>query len=121
MIKVKSIVLTAALYGHAAAAGCFPAYSSGTTYAAGDAVSASTTTETSNTAACSPPGEGTCPASGFITTMTTTTTTHNYVCVSGPSSQFCSQSGFEPTGIHSSSAWTKESAECSVSPSLWPF
>jgi len=53
MFKVRSIVLTTALFGTqtrntaSAAPGCFPAYISSGTYASGDKVSATTTTESS--------------------------------------------------------------------------
>ena len=116
MIRVTSIALTFALYGYAAdAAGCHPTYSSSTTYDAGDWVSASTTVETTTTCTCGTSG---CPTSPGQTTgcasTTSTTEVHNYQCVSGPASAFCAQSGFAPGGEFSSTAWTKESAVCTV-------
>ena len=48
--------------------------------------------------------------------MTTTTSeTHNYTCKTGAAGLYCSQPAFAPNGSFSSTAWDRESAECSVS------
>lgn len=117
MLKLPSVLLVAVLTGRRVAvvngAGCFPVYSSGTSYSAGQSVSATTTTTETTT------------DSQGVTTTTTTTGTHNYECVSGPASAFCSQSGFAPGGDHFDTAWIKETAECSgtadppAAPTAW--
>eukprot|EP00580_Thalassiosira_gravida_P013404 CAMPEP_0201681400 /NCGR_PEP_ID=MMETSP0494-20130426/51093_1 /ASSEMBLY_ACC=CAM_ASM_000839 /TAXON_ID=420259 /ORGANISM="Thalassiosira gravida, Strain GMp14c1" /LENGTH=730 /DNA_ID=CAMNT_0048165147 /DNA_START=146 /DNA_END=2338 /DNA_ORIENTATION=- len=120
MIQINSIILTAALLGHASAQGCYPAYIIDGSYSAGEMVSATTIIESTSTESCTPPGTGLCPSSGFETTTVTTTETHNYECKSEPSSQFCSQSAFAPNGIYSGQAWIKESAECTGNASIAP-
>jgi len=124
MIRIISIALTAALYGNyadAQAPGCHPAFNGGATYKAGDTVSATSTVVTTTSCTCNAGG---CPtAAGQTSGCTSTATTtekHNYQCVTGPNSAFCSMSGFKPAGQYSSMAWTKESAECSVSDSSAP-
>ena len=114
MFKIQSIVLSAALWGHAAAAGCYSSYSSGSAYAVGDWVSMSTTVTSPVTyTACSPPGMGSCPSNGFVTVGgVTTTSVNNYQC---NSQYWCSNSGFAPGSVYSDLAWTKESAACTVS------
>jgi len=117
MFKINSIALTAALCGfsgYANAADCHPAFNGGTTYGAGDTVSASSTVETTTACTC---GDSGCPTSPGQTSgcekTTSTTEVHNYVCVSGANSAYCSMAGFEPTGLYSSQAWTKDSNVCS--------
>ena len=120
MLKINSIALTAALCGFSgyanAAELCHPAFNGGTTYGAGDTVSASSTVETTTACTC---GDSGCPTSPGQTSgcekTTSTTEVHNYVCVSGANSAYCSMAGFEPTGLYSSQAWTKASDVCTVS------
>ena len=117
MIRILPIALTAALYGYSAdAADCRPAFNGGTTYKAGDTVSATSTVVTTASCTCATSG---CPtAAGQTSGCTSTTTTtekHNYSCVSGANSAYCGMAGFEPAGQYSSMAWTKESAVCTVS------
>jgi len=119
MFKVRSIVLTTALFGTqtrntaSAAPGCFPAYISSGTYASGDKVSATTTTESSEIVSCDPATDAACPASTYKTVVTTTTETYNYVCVDNANSAFCGNDGYAPNTAFGSIAWTKESGECS--------
>ena len=126
MFKINSIALTAALcgfsnYADAQAPGCHPAYSGGAAYSAGDTVSATSTVDTTTSCTCATTG---CPTAAGQTTgcesTTTTTEKHNDSCVEGPNSAYCGMAGFEPAGQYSSMAWTKESAECSVSDSSVP-
>jgi hypothetical protein len=109
MPKFQSIVLSLYL-GYTAAAGCYPAYSSGGTYSVGSAVSQSVTTTTPvSYASCSTPSS-TC-VNGWITTGgVSTTTKHNFVCASDV---WCSS--YAPGGTYSDLAWTKDASECSVS------
>mmetsp|Transcript_3382 Transcript_3382/g.6143 ORF Transcript_3382/g.6143 Transcript_3382/m.6143 type:complete len:657 (+) Transcript_3382:92-2062(+) len=109
MFQVKSIVLTAALFGHASATtGCYSTYINGGSYSAGSQVSATKVTETTTTTACTV-GDTGCDADGYERETTTTSETNNYECTEGA---WCSQSAYTPIGIYSGSAWTKESAEC---------
>ena len=84
MFKVKSFVLTAALFSYTNAAGCYPTWSSGKNYYPGDIASKSTT------------------VSGV-------TTTYNYECKTSPYNLFCGQAGYEPGAISGywTLAWTK--------------
>jgi len=126
MVKFHPIVL-ATLFGYNAgvanAMGCFPPYNGGS-FSAGQMVSATTTTESTSTESCSPSGTGTCPSSGLTTVTTTTSETHNYTCKTGAAGLYCSQPAFAPNGSFSSTAWDRESAECSgtataVAPDEW--
>ena len=98
--------------------GCYPTYVDGGSYSVGNLVSATTVAKTTTTTACTI-GDVGCPVSGYLTTATSTSETHNYECVSGANSAFCSSSAYAPNGIYSSTAWTKKSAECMVSRSLF--
>lgn len=111
MIKIESIALTAALFGAAHAAGCFPAYVSGTEYDSGDQVSVTSTVTTTTTEQCELNSAG-CGPSGFKTTTTSVTSSYNYQCVDGAYGVYCKSPDFNPDGIHGSVAWTQESAEC---------
>jgi len=117
MFRITSIALAAAIYGYSAdAAGCHPTFNGGTSYSAGDTVSATSTIETTASCTCS---DASCPnpnaQTSGCTVKTTTNKKHNYQCVTGPYSAYCSSAGFEPAGQFSSQAWIKELAECSVS------
>lgn len=118
MFKVLSIALVATLWGYTSAAGCYPAYSSGSTYAVGASVSVSSTTSTTTPVVytpCTTPGVGTCTVNGFVVTggvTTTTTASYNYVCFS---EYWCSNAGFAPGSTYSEYAWTKDSTACTVS------
>mmetsp|Transcript_29431 Transcript_29431/g.66001 ORF Transcript_29431/g.66001 Transcript_29431/m.66001 type:complete len:578 (+) Transcript_29431:313-2046(+) len=111
MIKIESIALTAALFGATHAAGCFPAYVSGTEYDSGDQVSVTSTVTTTTTEQCELNSAG-CGPSGFKTTTTSVTSSYNYQCVDGAYGVYCKSPDFNPDGIHGSVAWTQESAEC---------
>lgn len=116
MFNVKSITLTAALFGFNAVEAqtpCSSVYVQGSTYAVDDLVSATVTTTTpDNFVACSPAGEGACPASGFINTGgVSTTTVQNYKCISA---NWCGSSGYGPGETYQSTAWSVEGL-CSVS------
>ena len=106
MFKVRSIALAAALFGlHSArtsdAAGpCYPAYSSGGSYARDDKVSAAVTDET-------PTASGSKPVGG-----NTVTKKYNFICIEP---DFCSRDGHGPTDVPGGSTWSKEDSECSVS------
>lgn len=82
----SSLALAAALVRSAAAIGCYPAYSIGVTYKAGDWVSNA---------------EG--PA------------TYNYMCQMNEHAVHCSNRAFAPGGVHWNGAWIKESTACTVS------
>jgi len=115
MFKVKSIALAAALAGnagYAAAAGCYPAYVAGGSYASGDWVSATTTKTEIERESCTVGTTG-CSSSGYKTVTTTTTETYNYQCVDNPNSAFCSNGSYAPNGNNGSIAWIKQGAKCS--------
>jgi len=111
MIKIESIALTAALFGAAHAAGCYPEYVSGTAYESGDQVSATTTVTTEITEQCEPNSAG-CSSAGFKTTTTSVTSSYNYQCVADEYSAYCGDANFSPGSNHGEVAWTQESAEC---------
>jgi len=104
MIKIQSLALTAALFGYANAAGCYPQWVSGGNYGAGMWVSDIKTTE--KTESCT---SGTGCVNGKK--KVTTTKKYNFQCKSGAAAGWCSQSVYQPTGIYGGSAWTK-SSEC---------
>ncbi len=107
MIKIQSLALTAALFGYANAAGCYPQWVAGGNYGAGMWVSDTETTEKFES--CT---SGTGCVNGQK--KVTTTKKYNFQCKSGAAAGWCSQSGYKPTGQYGGSAWDK-SSECDVS------
>ena len=112
MFKVTTLGLMAALFGIAnavlvtASTGCFPSFSSSTTYFAGSKVSASR--QVSTTTSCS----GT--TNGCVNGQRSSTETkkENYECTNAI---WCSQAGYEPTNEqYGGQAWTRKT-ECDVS------
>jgi len=118
MFKVKSLALTAALFGLTSAqTGCYPAYNSGT-YGVDDYVSATRTViqNQGQFQQCVPNVNG-CPASGQQSIETTTVTTYNFKCLVAA---WCSQPAYDPVGAYfnSNGAW-ENLGVCSVSSGLF--
>ncbi len=116
-VKLKrSVALAAALVGYASAAVatvCHPAYSSGTTYAQGDWVSASFTA--ARLVKCSPPGVDDCPEFGLKPEEgeVSTSEMYNYQCKSDDNAKLCSNDEYAPGSEHSDKAWVRDSSPCS--------
>ena len=110
MTKFHPIVLSL-LLAYASAQGCYPAYSPGTTYAAGSLVSESVVTITPYSwIQCEP--SPTCPTGWMQEGGVRTTSTHNFEC---STEAWCNNAAFAPGGIYSDIAWTKEATVCTVS------
>jgi hypothetical protein len=118
MTVKRSVALAAALvcYAYATTAvstPCHPAYSSGTTYAQGDWVSASFTA--ARLVKCSPPGVDDCPEFGLKPEEgeVSVSEMYNYQCKSDDNSKLCSNDEYAPGSIFSEQAWVRDSSPCS--------
>ena len=105
-------VVFAACTVHTHAAGCYPAWTSGGTIAAGSLRSNSVTTTATKMENCSSGTSGCVDGKKKVETSMTTYT--NYACVNNANSAFCGSAGYEPGTANGNIAWTA-TGTCDVS------